>query len=145
MKRTAPFSHPNSAAYNWVIYEINHQFLVKFSGDIRGTLYDLGCGEMPYRDWLLSFADRYIGVNWSNSPHDLRADLVANLNEALPIESQVADSVISLSAMEHLREPQLFLSEAHLILKPAGVIILQVPFIGWVHQAPHDYFRYTRH
>ena len=84
-------------------------------------------------------------MNWSNSPHDLKADIVANLNEALPIENQVADSVISLSVMEHLREPQLFLSEAHRILKPGGAIILQVPFMWWVHEAPHDYFRYTRY
>lgn len=145
MKRITQFSHPNSTPYNWVIYEINHRFLVKFSAAIKGTLYDLGCGEVPYREWLLEYADHYIGVDWSNSPHDLKADIVANLNEALPIENQVADSVISISVMEHLREPQLFLSEAYRILKPGGVIVLQVPFMWWVHEAPHDYFRYTKY
>jgi SAM-dependent methyltransferase len=145
MKKTGPCAHSNRTPYNWLLYEISHQFLVKFSGFIKGTLYDLGCGEMPYREWLLGYADRYIGVDWSNSPHDLKADIVANLNEALPIENQVADSVISLSVMEHLREPQFFLSEAHRILKPGGAIILQVPFMWWVHEAPHDYFRYTKY
>jgi ubiquinone/menaquinone biosynthesis C-methylase UbiE len=42
------------------------------------------------------------------------------LNQPLPIESEVADTVISLSVMEHLREPQLFLNEAHRILKRGG-------------------------
>jgi SAM-dependent methyltransferase len=145
MKGSVLSAHPNRTAYNWLLYEISHQFLVNYSGAIKGTLYDLGCGEMPYRDWLRSFADRYIGVDWSNSPHDLKADIVANLNQALPIENQVADSIISLSVMEHLPEPLLFLSEAHRILKPGCAIILQVPFMWWVHEAPHDYFRYTKY
>lgn len=145
MKGAPPCGHSNRTPYNWLLYEISNQFLIKFSGFIKGTLYDLGCGDMPYRHWLLGFSDRYIGVDWSSSPHDLKADIVANLNDALPIEDRVADSVISLSVMEHLCEPQIFLGEAYRILKPGGAIILQVPFMWWVHEAPHDYFRYTRY
>ena len=56
MKGTVPWAHPNRTPYNWLLYEISNQFLVKFSGFIKGTLYDLGCGEMPYRDWLLEYS-----------------------------------------------------------------------------------------
>ena len=35
------------------------------------------------------------------------------------------------------------LNEAYRILKPGRTIILQVPFMWSVHEAPHDYFRYT--
>ncbi|WOJ92971.1 class I SAM-dependent methyltransferase [Congregibacter variabilis] len=106
-------------------------------------LYDLGCGEVPYKEWLLNYCDQYIGVDWSNSLHNLKADIVADLNEPLPIMSCNADTVLSLSVMEHLREPRSFLAEAHRILKPGGAMILQVPFMWGVHEAPHDYFRYT--
>lgn len=56
---------------------------------------------------------------------------------------RLADSIISLSVMEHLCEPQTFLNESYRILKQEGVMVLQVPWQWHVHEAPHDYFRYT--
>lgn len=136
--------HPNKNGHNWLFYKIADQCLIEHKDKIRGHIYDLGCGEMPYKEWLLNYSDSYTGVDWGSSLHDLKADVLADLNEPLPIESEVADTVISLSVMEHLREPQVFLDEAHRILKRGGAMILQVPFMWWVHEAPYDYFRYTR-
>ncbi|CAK8711715.1 Methyltransferase domain-containing protein [Candidatus Electronema halotolerans] len=145
MKQHLPFSHSNNKFHNWLVYEINYMFLNKFSKKFKGHLYDLGCGEMPYREWLLNYADSYTGVDWSNTLHNFKADIAANLNEPLPIESEQADTVVSFSVMEHLREPQLFLNESYRILKHGGRMILQVPFMWWVHEEPCDYFRYTRY
>jgi ubiquinone/menaquinone biosynthesis C-methylase UbiE len=47
--------------------------------------------------------------------------------------------------MEHLREPQTMLNEAYRILKPGGTMVMQVPFMWWVHEAPFDFFRFTRY
>lgn len=138
-------AHNNRRPYNWLIYDVSDQWLEKFKQHYRGHLYDLGCGEMPYKDWLLTHASKYTGVDWGGTLHQLKADIVADLNEPLPIESEVADTVISLSVMEHLREPQVFLNEAHRILKGGGGMVLQVPFMWWVHEAPHDYYRYTQY
>lgn len=138
-------AHNNRRPYNWLIYDVSDQWLEKFKQHYRGHLYDLGCGEMPYKDWLLTHARQYTGVDWSGTLHQLKANILADLNEPLPIESEVADTVISLSVMEHLREPQVFLSEAHRILKGGGSMVLQVPFMWWVHEAPHDYYRYTQY
>ena len=113
-------AHPNRRSHNWLIYDIGDAWLTRFKDHCKGHLYDLGCGEMPYKDWLLNYADTYTGVDWGSSLHDLKADILADLNEPLPIENEVADTVISLSVMEHLREPQVFLSEANRILKPGG-------------------------
>lgn len=142
---TISHSHPNRQPHNWLIYDIGDEWLNRFTNYYKGNLYDLGCGEMPYKNWLLNYAHTYTGVDWGSSLHELKADVLADLNETLPIESEVADTVISLSVMEHLREPQVFLSEAHRILKPGGAMILQVPFMWWVHEAPYDYYRYTRY
>lgn len=135
--------HTNRKAYNWLIYDTGDRFLQMFSSHFKGDLYDLGCGEMPYRNWFLQNADRYVGVDWSDTLHELKADIVADLNAPLPIKDMAADTVVSLSVMEHLREPQNMLKEAIRILKPGGSMILQVPFMWWVHEAPHDYYRYT--
>jgi SAM-dependent methyltransferase len=136
-------AHSNRRLHNWLFYNIGDDWLNRFTEHYRGNLYDLGCGEMPYKEWLLNYADTYTGVDWSSTLHELKADILADLNELLPIENEVADTVISLSVMEHLREPRIFLSEAHRILKQGGAMILQVPFMWWVHEAPYDYYRYT--
>jgi len=138
-------NHPNRRAYNWLAYNNGDKFLAAHTSLYRGHLYDLGCGEIPYRDWFLRYADSYTGVDWSSTLHELKADVVADLNELLPIESQVANTVVSLSVMEHLREPQTMLNEACRILKPGGVMVMQVPFMWWVHEAPYDFYRFTRY
>lgn len=136
--------HPNRKPYNWLIYNISDRFLEAAAPRIRGVVYDLGCGEMPFREWISDQGCRYIGVDWSETPHKLKAEIVADLSEPLPIDDEQADTLISWSVMEHLREPQRFLLEAHRILKPGGHLIIQVPFMWHVHEAPHDYYRFTR-
>jgi SAM-dependent methyltransferase len=138
-------NHTNRKAYNWLIYDIGDRFLQKFTPFYKGVLYDLGCGESHYRDFFLSYADTYVGVDWSGSYHETKADIAADLNTSLPVESEEADTVVSLSVMEHLCEPQTMLNEAFRILKPGGSIILQVPFMWWLHEAPYDYYRFTRY
>jgi SAM-dependent methyltransferase len=119
------------------------RMMARYSALYRGVIYDLGAGESPYKEYFLNYADRYVAVDWAGSYHDTKADIVADLNQPLPIESEVADTVVSLSVMEHLREPQLMLNEAFRILKSGGSIVLQVPWQWWVHEAPYDFFRYT--
>lgn len=135
--------HSNRQLHNWLVYNIGDRFLEQAIPHYKGIMYDLGCGEAPYKSFFLQYADQYVGVDWEGSMHNTIPDIVADLNELLPIDSEVADTVISLSVMEHLREPQTMLNEAYRILKPGGVMILQVPFQWMVHESPYDFFRYT--
>lgn len=136
-------NHSNCKAHNWLAYKCGDVFLKKYSSLYKGVLYDLGCGESPYKQFFLKYADQYIGIDWADSFHDTKADIAADLNISLPIASEVADTVVSLSVLEHLCEPQTMLNEAFRILKPDGRIVLQVPWQWWVHEAPYDFFRYT--
>lgn len=136
-------NHSNRRAHNWLIYDIGDRFLQKNVKYFKGVLYDLGCGESPFRDFFLQYSQQYVGVDWAGSYHDTRADIAADLNKPLPVESEAADTVVSLSVMEHLCEPQMMLDEAFRILKPGGAIVLQVPWQWWIHEAPYDFFRYT--
>ena len=139
----AASKHPNRRAINWFLYNISDRFLRKYSHLYKGVMYDLGCGERPYEDFFLKYVDKNAGVDWSGTMHNLKADVVADLNKPLPIENEVADTIISLSVMEHLCEPQTMLNEARRILKPGGAMILQVPWQWHVHEAPYDFYRYT--
>lgn len=120
-------NHSNRNFHNWLIYNINDKFLMKMSHMYTGELYDFGCGESPYKKFFLQFASNYLGVDWSDSLHITKPDIVADLNKHLPIESCIADTIVSFSVLEHLSEPQIMLNEAYRILKPGGHIVIQVP------------------
>jgi len=135
--------HPNRKAHNWLVYYALDRDLVANRDFLKGCLYDLGAGESPYREFFLQFADRYVAVDWSASLHGVRADILADLNEPLPIGEAVADTVVALSVLEHLREPRKMLSEVYRIMRPGGTLVLQVPWQWWIHEAPYDFFRYT--
>jgi SAM-dependent methyltransferase len=103
----------------------------------------LGCGVRSYEPFFLNFAESYVGIDWGASVHDTKADIFADLNKPLPVEDYVADTVVCLSVLEHLSEPQTLLNEAHRIMKPGAVMILQVPWQWRLHEEPYDFFRYT--
>jgi len=136
-------NHKNRKAHNWLVYDINDRFLEKYIPLYTGILYDLGAGESPYKAFFLKYANSYVAVDWSESLHDTKADIIADLNKKIRIDSGVADTIVSLSVLEHLSAPWVFLNEAFRILKNGGRIVLQVPFQWHVHEAPYDYYRYT--
>lgn len=112
----------------------------------RGRVVDLGCGSAPYREVILAQAEEYIGVDWQNSQHDQsRVDVFADLTQPLPFDDNYADTVLAFQVLEHLSEPQAFLCECHRILRPGGTLLMGTPFMWRIHEAPHDYFRYTRY
>lgn len=135
--------HNNRRWHNWIVYDINDKFLQKYSKYLKGHLVDLGCGDAPYKKYFLQFVDKYTGVDWSNTLHNSKIDIYSDLNVELDLEDEVADSIISISVLEHLFEPQVFLNESFRILKKDGRMLLQVPWQWRLHEIPHDYFRYT--
>lgn len=135
--------HNNRKPWNWLVYDNNDKFLNRFSAHYKGNLYDLGCGIRPYEKFFLNYADTYTGVDWGSSIHDTKADVFSDLNKPLPIEPNVADTVVCLSVLEHLSEPQSFLKEANRIMKPGAMMVMQVPWQWKLHEEPYDFFRYT--
>ena len=136
-------NHPNRRAHNWLAYDISDRFLEKYLHLYQGVLYDLGAGDSPYKEFFLQYATQYVAVDWVGSFHKTKADIAADLNQPLPIDSAVADTVVSLSVLEHLCEPQTMLNEAIRTLTPGGGLVLQVPWQWWIHEPPYDFYRYT--
>lgn len=131
-------------SFNFLINKINQQ--IAYSLPYKGYVIDLGCGTTPYKSYILKVADKYIGVDWENSLHNQEhVDVFADLCNQLPFEENCADTVVSFQVMEHLTEPDFFLSECYRILKSNGRIFITVPFMWHVHEEPNDYFRYTRY
>jgi SAM-dependent methyltransferase len=146
-RRAAPgmpsHGHPGRQSHNWSIYDAGDRCLLRHAGRFRGVVLDLGCGSRTYEAFIGPRCERYIGVDWSESLHSIRADLIADLNEPLPLADDCVDTVACFSVLEHLRRPGQLVAEALRVLKPGGSVILQVPFMWQVHEAPHDYYRFT--
>ncbi|MCC6342757.1 MAG: class I SAM-dependent methyltransferase [Bryobacterales bacterium] len=108
-------------------------------------LLDAGAGEGKYRH-LFSNA-RYTGVDlavgdsgWDYTRIDVLCDLAA-----LPFVAGCFDAAINIVTLEHVRDPAGVLKELGRALRPGGRLLLAAPQDWEVHQAPNDYFRYTRY
>ncbi|MFZ5722404.1 MAG: class I SAM-dependent methyltransferase [Pseudomonadota bacterium] len=144
-KVVTPVYPENRLAHNWLAKRILNRKVGPRMRHFSGRVLDLGCGSRPFERDILRHAQQYVGVDWSNSPHELMADIVADLGAPLPLSDEAFDHVVSFEVLEHLAEPDIMLGEAWRVLRPGGQITLSAPFQWWVHEAPWDYCRYTRH
>ena len=108
-------------------------------------LLDAGAGEGLYRSFFKR--QRYTGVDlavgdgaWDYSKLDALADL-----EELPFADASFDGAVNIVTLEHVRRPARVLAEISRVLKPGAPFLIVVPMEWEVHQAPNDYFRYTRY
>lgn len=103
---------------------------------------DAGAGDSPYRE-LFAHCE-YVASDWEGSPHPgaRRADIVAPL-DALPVADESFDGVLCTQVLEHVPDPAAALSELRRVLRPGAPLWLTVPFVGELHEEPHDFYRYT--
>lgn len=120
---------------------IYHKLIAEYAS---GVLLDLGCGNVPLYQMYKNLVTDNICVDWSDSLHQkIYLDHAVNLNEGIPLSDSRFDTVLMTDVLEHIANPQLLMSEIARVLRPKGKLILTVPFFYWLHETPHDYFRYT--
>lgn len=111
----------------------------------RGLVLDIGCGDR----WLstaIGARAEYVGLDYPPTVAQGYAGKPEVFGDAcrLPFGNACADLVLLLDVLEHLRTPEAALEEAARVLKPGGRLMLQVPFLYPVHDAPNDYRRWTQ-
>lgn len=109
------------------------------------VVLDAGCGENRFRERFAHCRfvgyDRRVGdPRWDYSRVDVAGDL-----HRLGLGTASVDAAISIVTLEHLDRPAEALGELARVLKPRGELLLVAPLLWEVHQAPHDYYRFTRH
>lgn len=118
-------------------------FLRKYA---HGKLLDLGCGKVPLYAAYKEHISENICVDWDNSLHKNEfLDFNCDLTKELIFADQEFNTIILSDVLEHIPEPQRLWNEMARILTNDGTIIMNVPFYYRIHEAPHDYYRYTEY
>jgi SAM-dependent methyltransferase len=109
----------------------------------RGALLDLGCGQVPLFGMYRSLVSSVTCVDWAARGEVSHLDLQADLNHPLSLPDANFDTVLATDVFEHVSEPRGLFREISRLLRPDGTLIAGVPFLYWIHEEPHDYYRYT--
>lgn len=123
----------------WLTRKIVRERLVTFVKKYATEAYtlDLGCANSPYSKY---FTNR-IGFDIAEGPG---VDVVGDAH-MLPFPDETFETVFSTEVLEHLHTPEKAIAEMKRVLKPGGRVILTTRFVFPIHDAPHDYFRYTKY
>jgi SAM-dependent methyltransferase len=131
---SVPFFFPD-----WlVLRELSRDVARALSTYGRGRLLDVGCGERPYA-MLPSAVAEWVGFD---DPSNAGAD-VHGRAESLPFDDGAFDTVLCTQVIEHVPEPRAVLVECARVLRPGGALIVSAPQYWELHEAPHDYYRFT--
>jgi SAM-dependent methyltransferase len=113
----------------------------QFLGNSKALrLADYGCGNMPYQPLVAPFVQEYIGIDLAENP---RAAIHITPLGKIDLADRQMDVILSTQVLEHVEDPMFYLSEAHRILKPGGLLILSTHGYWMFHPDPTDYWRWT--
>lgn len=138
--RHTPF-HPQ-----WFAFRRERERYTLAAKRSHGRVLDVGCSQQAFRAFLRDGCE-YVGldhpatgINLYGAKPQILADACA-----LPIVSGAFDTVVLLEVLEHLPEPEKAIREAVRVVKSSGHLIVSVPFMYPIHDAPGDYHRWTRY
>jgi SAM-dependent methyltransferase len=113
----------------------------------KGDLLDIGCGKMPYKNYILqnSPVSKYVGLDIEGAlEYDafIKPDFTWD-GIKMPFEDDSFETTFATEVLEHYPEPGMVLSETFRVMKSGGCFFFTVPFLWNLHEVPHDEYRYT--
>lgn len=63
----------------------------------------------------------------------------------IPVKDNSIDTVLCFEVLDDIPEPGDLFAEIRRVLKKGGILFLSVPQMWNIHNAPYDFYRYTRH
>jgi SAM-dependent methyltransferase len=138
------------------MWPLHPQWLLAISGEgsdldaaltpLQGRVLDIGCADRHLARRLSGKA-QYIGLDYPSTAlgmYGTRPDVFGDAR-ALPFADAGLDAVILKDVLEHLEGPEAALAEIARVLRAGGRLVLWMPFIYPIHDAPHDFQRFTAH
>ena len=87
--------------------------------------------------------DNGFGLTQLDVDPRLAPDIVADVCDWRA--SEEFDLVLAAEVLEHCHRPRAAIANLRSSLRKGGRLVLTVPFVFPIHDAPADYYRYTRH
>ncbi|MCH8978845.1 MAG: class I SAM-dependent methyltransferase, partial [Armatimonadetes bacterium] len=126
--------------------------LIKRFANSNERILDVGSGtgavltELQELGWASGLDFSPLAVKFCQD-RELPNLMVGNA-EAIPMRSATIDTVVSLDTLEHFADDEAAVSEIARVLRPGGVLVLNVPAFKWLW-GPHDvalmhHRRYTK-
>ena len=115
-------------------------------GLLSGKVLDVGCANR-WVETHCSAAVDYIGLDLPVTGKGLygaHPDIFADAAH-LPLTEGSIDAVVCLEVLEHVSHPQAALAEFARVMKPGATMLLSMPFLYPIHDAPHDFQRLTQY
>ncbi len=109
---------------------LTHAFTASFPSD--ATLLNVGAGASNYGENVIN-----LDIVATPGIH------VVGLAEHLPFRDAVFDGVLFQAVLEHVGDSGQALGEIRRVLRPAGAVFIEIPFMQGYHPAPHDHRRFT--
>lgn len=112
---------------------------------IHGSVLDLACGVMPYKEYLKSnLVEEYIGIDIEPTEYhnNIKPDYFWD-GKNIPLKDASFNFVIATEFLEHYFDTNHILKEIKRVLKPGGTFFFTVPSVWPIHEAPYDYHRFT--
>lgn len=127
--------------------------LLKRHGDSIDKVLDVGCGTGAMLQELQANWPESEGLDFSELALELAGErglkgLHLGSAEEMPLADSEFDAIVSLDTLEHVEHDDRAAAEMFRVLKPGGLLVLNVPAYQWLW-GPHDvalmhYRRYTR-
>lgn len=123
------------------LYILTGKILRALNTHARGRLLDIGCGDMPFKGRLPEAVTQYDTLDVES-----RTEGVTYITSAMDmsmIPDNSYDSAMCFEVLEHVPNPFTAAAEMHRVLKQDGTLVISVPHMWPIHEAPHDYLRFT--
>jgi SAM-dependent methyltransferase len=104
----------------------------------EAKILDVGAGHGDFAD--IFTGRRYFSLDIVPYPE---VDLVVDLGEVNPFKENAFDAVVLMNVLEHVYDSRGLMKSIARIVAPGGCVVITVPFLLKVHQAPFDFSRYT--
>lgn len=116
---------------------------------LKGSILDLGCGSGEYslimskkKNNLVTALDIVMSPEFEKINSKNIKKIISDAHN-LPFEDNSFDACLIADVLEHVKDSGTILSEVRRVLKPDGILVINMPFLLELHADPEDYRRYT--
>ena len=113
--------------------------LLKWRFKNSDVVLDIGCGEKPYYQQSIKAKIVCVDIKHTEKVHVV-CDAMS-----LPLKKSSFDGIICVNSLYYCSNPFMTIKEFSSILRKNGKLVLIMPFMYPIHDAPEDKYRFTEY